>query len=376
LIYHFFVITILVSQSSLSLVTCSQYCNHNSFNQTQLDSSWIRKTNPETLPNSWRVDETDYKAAPSSLGTGQINYAGYYNITKNIVGPGYVTFYWKKTRYPYEFSRLYFVVDGKKRKIYINSKFEWEKITEDFDKGPHNLTWVFQMEMNWQSKEIAQAWIDEIYICQEAPPSSDTIRVNNMIDLYENINNTRIKTIILEPNLYEGTIDINNAVSKTLRSEYPHLAKIASNKLYVIGIDNSADIHIENLSITGSEGGIYLQGSSLCEISGTNIDVYSHNGIDLDDSVNNIIKNNVINKHGSENCMIRLRNNSNLNTIMNNDFIMKSPDNCFLISLEHSCQNYIFNIHSGDVLENGIRYIINNSQFITQYQGCNLWWWP
>ena len=237
--------------------------------------------------------------------------------------------------------------------------------------GPYTIRSTDNLKLRlWiTSGEIGQVWI----AFPTASNNSKTIYVDSTLDLKSNISNPRIKTIILKPNMYYGPVDIDNIVDKKLISEYPHLAEISGQGIYVIGLEKSSDIHIENLTINGSGGGIYLKDSSICTISGNNIIAGTHNNIDLDNCMGNTIKTNTMTKTSLENCTIRLQHNSYLNTIMNNYFTLKDPIQIYLIDLEGSCPNYVFNITSGNVLENGIKYIINNNIFNPHYVGCNIW---
>ena len=123
--------------------------------------------NSEIQASNWTRTSDDSKVPNWSLSTGKLKLPGYYNITKRVIGPGDVTFWWKKTKYFDKIgTMLYVTIDGSVVGTYEDKTFDWVDQTPlDFGPGSHCIIWVFRILTPLPSND-AQGWIDEVKICE------------------------------------------------------------------------------------------------------------------------------------------------------------------------------------------------------------------
>lgn len=343
-----------------------------------LDPTWDHNS-------QWGNYDRDFVSPPYSLKSPELNFAGICYINKNIdmSNPGRVTFFWKKKDVSYlsGLSELYFLVDGVKRANYTNLNHQWTEESCNLAKGAHTLSWAIKVNSVGSicayPHASASGLIDDVKISEEIchnVTTNDTVYVDNMGELRDEVNETEIKKIILLPNKYYGSLYLNAINGKTLESEIPFQAEIISNKtdLYVIGLEKSSYVTIRNLELNGSNGGIYLQDSSFCSISGNKITANTDYAINLINSIGNTINSNMIKKINPINCCAVLQCNSHENIFTDNYFEVPDLNNYYLVYLDSSCNNKIFNLSNGYVFDK-IKYHISNGNFNPPYSGCTKW---
>lgn len=161
--------------TSLSRTPLRECTLYDSFDN--LDSSWKKSYNGpnEETDIPWNILSRNSVSSPHSLSTGGLMYAGHYNINKSVIGPGNVSFFWKKSKYFGEIgTELYVLIDGRRIVTYKDPTFDWEKVDAlVFGPGKHEISWIFEIKepaRGWKlPRPDAEGWIDDIKICETSP---------------------------------------------------------------------------------------------------------------------------------------------------------------------------------------------------------------
>jgi len=217
-------------------------------------------------------------------------------------------------------------------------------------------------------------------------------------DLQSIINNSSNKILYLQSGLYGGPegpnypIEINSNVSNvTIMPEDANKGGVeldCGSSHYGFGINDTSKITIKNLNISMCSLGIIIKLSENCKISNNNISFSSTfsngSGIYLDNSSDNIIRNNHIDYAGpgDQNISGFALYYSNKNKILNNHVLL--PREKFVFFIEGSCSNSLsYYKNEGHIHENGVdcnetwnKCSAKPCRCCTDpmFASCNTWW--